>query len=50
MRAIAAYLNDNGFRTVRGKTFYPATVRHLMVIERNAVANAIAQANGVSNQ
>lgn len=40
MRAIATYLNDNGFRTVRGKTFYPATVRHLIVIERNALARA----------
>lgn len=38
MRAIAAYLNENGFRTVRGKEFFPATVRHLLVTERNYAA------------
>lgn len=38
MRAIANYLNANGFRTVRGKEFFPATVRHLLVTERNHLA------------
>jgi DNA invertase Pin-like site-specific DNA recombinase len=35
MHAIAQYLNENGFRTVRGKTFFAATVRHVMKSERN---------------